>query len=140
MPQAVTVYRWDDPGAPQIGSGNLWPGILNILKKCLVEGYGTKTAAGWTVEYEDVPGNKCVFRNDPIQGSGGYVQFQRQADQIVYLKSALHMTAIDNYVNDGYFSSINMSTAFNNGKWLLFATPTAFYIFCSRGRDNIFCE
>lgn len=129
MTQQVTVYRWDDAGAPQIGSGNLWPGILNILKKCLVEGYGSKAAAGWTVEYEDAPGAKCVFRNDPVEGSGGYVQFWRYTDQVIWFKSGLFMPGLDDFVNPGYVSSLNLSTTFNAGKWILIASKTAVYIF-----------
>lgn len=128
MAQPVTVYRWDDPGAPQIGSGDLWPGILNILKKCLVEGYGTKAAAGWTVEYEDVPGNKCVFRNDPTEGSGGYVQFQRQNNTNIWYKAATFMLDIDQFTNSGFMSSTTLSTTFNNGKWFLIASKTGFYL------------
>jgi hypothetical protein len=128
MPQAVTVYRWDDPGAPQIGSTDYWPGILNILKKCLVEGYGTKAAAGWTVEYEDGPGNKCVFRNDPVEGSGGYVQFQKQSNAVTWFKGAASMTAIDTFIHQGYMQGINLSTAYNNGIWILIASKTAFYL------------
>lgn len=128
MPQAVTVYRWDDPGAPQIGSANLWAGFLNILKKCLVEGYGAKAAAGWTVEYEDGPGNKCVFRNDPVEGSGGYVQFQRQDNFLIWCKSATSMTGIDSFVNDGYMNAIQFTgTQMNNCKWIIQATTAGFY-------------
>lgn len=140
MPQAVTVYRWDDPGAPQIGSGDLWPGILNILKKCLVEGYGTKTAVGWTVEYEDVPGAKCVFRNDPVEGSGGYVQFQKQNDSVIWLKCATLMLGIDEYVNPSYMYSFNLlsttTTNFNNCFWLLIATKYGFYLYFSQNNGN----
>lgn len=128
MAQPVTVYRWDDAGAPQIGSGDLWPGILNILKKCLVEGYGEKAAAGWTVEYENAPGAKCVFRNDPVEGSGGYVQFQRQSNVVTWFKGAASITAIDTFIHQGYMQGINLSTLYNNGIWVMVATKTAFYL------------
>jgi hypothetical protein len=140
MPQAVTVYRWDDPGAPQIGSIDLWPGILNILKKCLVEGYGTKSAAGWTVEYEDVPTNKCVFRNDPVDGSGGYVQFERVTNQATWLKCATQMTGIDEYVNPSYMYSfnleINSTSSFDNCLWLLLATKYGFYLYFAQNNTG----
>ena len=59
---AVTVYRSTDTSAPvltgQVGA------LVNVLDKCLVAGYGSKTAAGWTKPYTGT--NAASFR----QGSG----------------------------------------------------------------------
>ena len=71
----VTVYRYTDPGAPQVNNGtpSEW---INVLKKVLVEGYGTKVGLGWTVEFENAAAFKIAFRNKVADGgSGGYVQF-----------------------------------------------------------------
>ena len=48
MASPVTIYRWDDVGAPQIVDGKPSE-YMNMLKKCLVEGYGSKASLGWTV-------------------------------------------------------------------------------------------
>lgn len=48
----VRVYRSSDAGAPNLsiaGDGS----FFSILKACLVTGYGSRTAAGWTVVFED---------------------------------------------------------------------------------------
>jgi hypothetical protein len=48
----VRIYRSTDAGAPQLGTTN--DGSLAIiLKACLVTGYGTRLAAGWTALWED---------------------------------------------------------------------------------------
>lgn len=49
---APTIYSWSDAGAPAyLGSANLDKinHTLNILKACLVDGYGSKPAAGWSL-------------------------------------------------------------------------------------------
>lgn len=48
---APTVYYYDDPGAPVISSAQ--DGFYQILRACLVDGYGSKPAAGWSVVYDD---------------------------------------------------------------------------------------
>lgn len=62
----VRVYRWDDASAPVLNS--LTTGLLPILKACLVTGYGSKTAAGWSNPYSAA--NAEAFANSPTGGSG----------------------------------------------------------------------
>ena len=69
MAQAVTVYRWDDPGAPQIVDGRPSE-FINVFKKCLVEGYGDKQPLGWQVQLEEAI-NKISFINDVTAGGSG---------------------------------------------------------------------
>lgn len=47
---APTIYRSDDPGAPVISDSR--DGLYQILKACLIDGYGSKAAAGWSVVYD----------------------------------------------------------------------------------------
>lgn len=55
---AVTVYTSADASAPtltgEVGS------LINVLSKILVEGYGSKAAAGWTKPFAGT--NKAVFK------------------------------------------------------------------------------
>lgn len=64
----VRVYRWDDASAPvltgQAGSR------AALLKACLVTGYGSKTAAGWSNPYSAT--NIEAFTNSPAAGGTGY--------------------------------------------------------------------
>ena len=66
----VTVYRSTDGSAPtltgQVGS------LVTVLLDCLVNGYGSQSAAGWTNPYNS-GGNKAVFRNSAVDGSGLYL-------------------------------------------------------------------
>lgn len=67
MARTPTVYRWDDPGAPDLDA--IMPTdadkqklfIYTILKACLVDGYGSKSGAGWTMPLEEITSAGCRF-------------------------------------------------------------------------------
>lgn len=126
----VTVYRYTDPGAPQITNGtpSEW---INVLKKVLVEGYGSKAALGWTLEFENAGAFKVAFRNNVAEGgSGGYVQFwssygSNSANEPMKVKCALGMTALDTFIKAGPGRQI-----FNTGNmrgWEIIGTSRGFY-------------
>lgn len=54
------LYTSEDTSAPELRPLN--GSLINVFKKCLVEGYGSKESLGWTIEHEDVARNICVFR------------------------------------------------------------------------------
>ncbi len=67
---APTLYKWDDPGAPQLdGSKGC---ILNVIVKCLVEGYGTKAGAGWEMVI-DLRAEHCAMLAP--EGRGWFYRF-----------------------------------------------------------------
>lgn len=74
---APIVYRSDDVGAPvcdgQRGS------VIALLKACLVDGYGTKAAAGWTMPFVNVDASQAAFRNDSVVGTGMFLQVDNTA-------------------------------------------------------------
>ena len=63
----VRVYRWDDASAPvltgAIGS------FAALMKAVLVDGYGSKAAAGWTLAYSGT--NVYGFTNSTVAGGTG---------------------------------------------------------------------
>lgn len=63
-----TIYKSTDSGAPTL-SGTAGD-LVNLLDKCLVAGYGSKTAAGWTKPFTGT--NKAAFRQGA--GSGFYLR------------------------------------------------------------------
>lgn len=65
---AYIEYRSTDSGAPTLNgtSGSL----IALLDACLVNGYGSKSAAGWTKEYAAT--NKAVYR--PSHGNRYYLR------------------------------------------------------------------
>jgi hypothetical protein len=66
----VTVYRSTDASAPPLTA--IDGALLSVLNACLVNGYGTKPAAGWTKAFEAI-GSRVVYRNNPTTGSGQYL-------------------------------------------------------------------
>lgn len=127
----VTVYRYTDPGAPQLvnATPSEW---INILKKCLVEGYGDKQPLGWTLEFENAAAYKVAFRNSLADGgSGGYFQFwsSNGADTIggtCYFNAALSMSALDSFIKPIGLRPLKTSTV---GKgWEIIGTSRGFYI------------
>lgn len=61
------IYRSTDSGAPVLTGGV--SALINVLDKCLVAGYGSKTAAGWTKPHTGT--NKAAFRNSLAAGGTG---------------------------------------------------------------------
>lgn len=61
------IYRSTDSSAPVLTGGV--SALINVLDKCLVAGYGSKTAAGWTKPFTGT--NKAAFRNSVAAGGTG---------------------------------------------------------------------
>jgi hypothetical protein len=67
MARTPTVFRWDDPGAPDLNA--IMPTnndkkklfMHTVLKACLVDGYGDRAAAGWTMPQEEITSGGCRF-------------------------------------------------------------------------------
>lgn len=68
----VTVYRSTDSGAPTL-NGTVGA-LVTVLDAILVNGYGSKAAAGWTKPFSGT--NKAVYR----QGGGNQFYFRLQDD------------------------------------------------------------
>lgn len=125
----VTVYRWDDAGAPQLTNSKPSE-IIAILKKCLVEGYGTKAGAGWSVAFEDAAAFKIAFRNSTTEASGGFVQFWSVAGTDtnsgeMRFRGAKSMTALDTFIDAQYQSQFKLSLSIDY--WVLIATSAGFW-------------
>lgn len=65
---APKVYRWDDSGAPQLAG--VAGSLIALLKACLVDGYGSKSAAGWTMPHVSAGLDVAAFRSSPTNGNG----------------------------------------------------------------------
>lgn len=131
MSLPVTVYRWDDAGAPQLTNGKPSE-IIAILKKCLVEGYGTKAGAGWSVAFENAAAFKIAFRNSTTEASGGFVQFWSvdgtdANSGNMRFRGAKSMTALDTFIDAQYQMQFSISTVVDY--WVLIATSAGFWFF-----------
>ena len=140
MTQAVTVYRWDDVGAPQITTGKPSE-YLTVFKKCLVEGYGNKISLGWTVVEESTPEEPpylAVRNNINAGGSGGTMTFESDLDdgpqRIIKEQSFLDFTSRNIKSRAGayfgfYGNSPSTSSMLKN--WVLIGTAKGFFFTAS---------
>lgn len=81
----VQIYRAIDASAPALtGSAG---SLANVLEKCLVSGYGSKTAAGWTTEFTE-GANRIVFR-----APTGHRKYLRVDDDVTALNKLATITA-----------------------------------------------
>lgn len=99
---APTVYKSTDTDAPvldgQAGS------LINVLTACLVDGYGAKSAAGWSIALGPT-NNKIVYQNDTLTGSGLF--FRVQDDGYVYSGQSSADTSTACLVGMHSYSDIN---------------------------------
>ena len=142
MPTPVTVYRWDDDGAPQItepyGTANQ---IKTVLDACLVNGYGSKQSLGWTKVFDDA--NGVVYQNDTTSGgSGGMVRFwPYNGDWVSQFprSKGLNFQAAKAFVDSetphhpGFYQALNhpVSKSSDTKAWVVIGTSSAFYLFLS---------
>lgn len=136
MPTPVTVYRWDDVGAPQLNTGKPSE-IINVLKKCLVEGYGSKLPLDWSIVFEDNVTQKIVFQNKVAAGgSGGMVRFRSNTATdanytVMRFVAAKSFADIDNPFQAGFEQAFQQQAAVQKG-WVIIGTPKSFYFMICR--------
>ncbi|HSX84066.1 MAG TPA: hypothetical protein VLE50_01610 [Cellvibrio sp.] len=72
---AVTIYRSTDAGAPALPANSNYVKasfFMDIVKQCLVTGYGSKAGAGWSLVYESTTANK---RRLAVSNGNGVMEF-----------------------------------------------------------------
>ncbi|GLU42309.1 hypothetical protein [Pseudomonas sp. NBRC 100443] len=74
---AIRVYTSLDTGAPVL-TGSLLNRLKQIYMACLVNGYGSKPAAGWTVGHQSADGNGFSLSN-----GDGYINFVSSGSNVV---------------------------------------------------------
>lgn len=124
--EPVLRFKSTDMGAPQINHNARAIGdVKNVLKACLVTGYGAKASAGWSIENE--VGDVCDFVSPSIfmQNYSIGVNDSSASSTIWYYK---HMGVRINPINNTLtksFVSVN-KTSEQNG-WELLVTEQGFY-------------
>lgn len=145
---AVTVYRSSDASAPvldgQVGS------LINLLDKCLVAGYGAKSAAGWTKPYTGTNlaafrqggGNQFYLRvNDAGPGSDG----AQEARVVGYEVMSAISTGTDLFPTvaqaaNGQFVRKSAAADATTRTWIVIADNRTFYLFIFSGDSaNVCC-
>lgn len=94
------VYLSTDDNAPVVSGANS-ACIINLIKKCLIDGYGDKApVGGWTMPYANAEGTQAVFRNDHEGGATGF-----------YLLIDSKQSSYNNYYYAGAFESMTSVSA-----------------------------
>lgn len=131
----VTVYRWDDPGAPQL-DGTL-AALYNVLQKVLVEGYGDKAPLGWTRSYYDAATFKSAWRNNTAAGGSGGSVYLYSTDGTDASAKYARLTGCKSITEAEVITGPNRITAIRttggtSGAWFIIGSPIGFYLFTYR--------
>lgn len=136
----VRVYRHTDASAPVLTGNAADYKLIDVLDKCLVAGYGSQAAAGWTKEFTGT--GKAVFK----QGTGSNGMRLRvdcsTSSQTPRLRAYESMTDVDTGTNpfptDAQISgggyAYTSTTADTTARpWMVVATEKAFYLYIGHG-------
>ena len=87
----IKVRRFDDASAPDLDgqSGTL----ITVLDAVLVNGYGSKSALGWTKAYSGT--NKAAYRVDTTDGTGFYFRIDDSHGTYADVRGYETMTDVD---------------------------------------------
>ncbi|EMR0514609.1 hypothetical protein RY963_002650 [Stenotrophomonas maltophilia] len=138
----ANIYMSTDSGSPQL-SGQAGS-LVALLDAVLVDGYGTgvdrKEGAGWTREFTST--NKRGYRNNPVSGTGFYLQIDDSASAgtpgYCFARGFGSMTAFDVGLNPAPVLAVGQSglvlaksSQLNGGarRWLIIADDRIVYIF-----------
>lgn len=130
---AWTVYRWDDDEAPQLSAqGN---SLHEVLRGCLCDGYGEKSAAGWTeVAYTN---DKSIYVNagtghgilviHPANSSNATVVGLEFGDEYGQRFPTTGQAA------NGLYWYVSATTDATLRPWIVFADEKRFYLWAGAG-------
>lgn len=92
----VTVFRSSDANAPILtqAAGSL----KNLLKACLVEGYGDKPSLGWKIAHQSTDGLTVAFASQDTTASQYCLKVDNSGATKAKLSAAQQMTDIDTLV------------------------------------------
>ncbi len=152
------LYRSSDFGAPtglkddvgdsySVASNN----FINMLKACLVDGYGNTPGAGWSLVNHDAANHKAIFRNDSEEGSGGYLQVTMHGRYVI-VEAYKSMSSFDTgvgktpkeasnqysiiYWKNGSSEGVPDLSGVTNQDWMVVANSRSFYITIKREGTN----
>lgn len=122
-------YLSSDGNAPVLNgiSGSL----VNVLKKCLVEGYGTKQAAGWEMPFANVGETVACFRSATPDGTNFFLQVTNAgaAASCFGYESMTSESAGVNRFGSGLSLPTSQTADATARPWVLIATDKYVYFF-----------
>lgn len=139
----VNIYASTEASSPVL-DGNA-ASLNNVLHACLVTGYGSRDAAGWTRDYYDATSQTAVFR--PGAGPRHYLQSQdngpgagttKEARWRGYVSMSNYNTGTEPFpttaqMANGLFVRKSTATGTTARAWRLVADATAFALFIDPG-------
>lgn len=147
----VRVYRSSDVGAP--AGGLVLGSVIEILDACLVNGYGSKVAAGWTKPYLGT--NTAVYKQGANPSRYLYIDDSRSTlyggdysggTYLYGMESATSITAHTGRFpytrsegNSNKPHVLRNDTPADGGAWMVVATENAFYLFTKRASWTGWC-
>ena len=138
---AITVYRSDDVGAPELTSAA--GSLIAVLDACLVSGYGSKAASGWEKAFTDT--NRAVYR--AASGNRFYLYIDDTGVQYCIARGYRDMTMAAD-IGDGPFPTtaqlagairpIKSSTTNDLVRpWIIIAGSRAVYVWIAFNQTDI---
>lgn len=124
----VTVFRSSDTNAPILtqAAGSL----KNLLKACLVEGYGDKPSLGWKIAHQSTDGLTVAFASQDTTASQYCLKIDNSDATVAKLSAAQQMTDIDTLVKPWIN---NQLYHLYGGNWTLVGHGKAFVLLLDRG-------
>lgn len=112
----VKVYKSTDAGAPVIQSGILG-GIINVLRACLVDGYGGKQGLGWEIPFADT--NKITFRSKDPTSNKDFLYVGNTVNNVADVKGYRDMTSISSGTGMFNYQSTTpyVNVSYRDGSW-----------------------
>lgn len=106
MSSKPIFYNWDDVGSPGRDlSGNNQNRLKQILKVCLVDGYGDKPAAGWTLGHEHPNGFSLVNADGNVvnfvSNLPAQAPYPSTSSESIHIYAAESLTDTSNAIIDG---------------------------------------
>lgn len=134
---ASYVYRWDDASATALN--NAAGCFNNILYACLVTGYGSRTAAGWTRTYSGT--NKAVYR--PASGNQYYLRVDDTGTTSARVRGYETVSDVDTgtgpFPTDAQISGglyHHKASGATTVPWVMVANGSAFWFWCDYSNDS----
>ncbi len=129
----VTVYRYDDVGAPTLSTPSAGS-LISVLDACLVNGYGTKAPAGWTkpfsgtnlAAYRQGGGSRFYLHINDGTGTGkvravGYESMTDVSPGVNAFPTVAQMST-------GIQITLSYTAAAETRAWMVFADEKRFYL------------
>lgn len=132
LKMAYKVYSYGDVGAPAVllpASGGMASRteMIQILDACLVNGYGSKAAAGWTKPFTSDASND-LYLSASSSGYAVRVGEDTTAQRGLPFQPVMNPDSLTTSGNEPVKVSLSNNTAVGGGAWTIFADDKSFII------------